>query len=239
MSKIPTIDMDSQRTPIRTRIGSRWPLVAALCVALVTLSSGVAIGQGAGDRAVSVIQQKPLIRAMRVELTPTFGYTVNETMREYMQAAATLRFHITDEWSVGINYGHYFSSNQDLVDELQGEYAIFPERNSIQWFAGGDVGWSPIYGKFVLFETGIVHWDLFLTAGAGVTKTLAPDPVVTATAGLGARFYMTQWLTLTVELKDHIYPETFKAGTKIMNNLVVHSGLSIFFPFTTEYKYAK
>ena len=237
MRKIPPIDACTPRSAIGGLIG-RQSLVRLLLVVSILLPA-FSLAQTTSDRAISVIQQKPLIRSMRVELTPTFGYTVNDTLREYMQAAATLRFHITDVWSVGVNYGHYFADDRELVLELQDDYSVFPERNSVQWFAGGDVGWTPIYGKFVLFESGIVHWDMYVTAGAGVTKTLSPDPVVTGTVGLGARFYMTQWLTLTLELKDHIYPESFKAGTKVLNNLVFHSGLSIFMPFTTEYKYAK
>jgi outer membrane beta-barrel protein len=206
--------------------------------ALICLPS-VGMAQSDDDRKVSVIQQKPFLRAMRAELTGSFGYTVNETLNEFLQAAGGLRFHITDSWSIGTSYSHYFATDKATVGQLQNEFGVFPERSTVQWFAGGDVSWVPVYGKFVLFESGIIHWDMFLSAGAGVTKTWEPAPLVTGTAGLGTRIYLTRWLTLTIELKDHIYLQAFKAGDKIMNNLVVHSGLSIFIPFGWEYEFQR
>jgi outer membrane beta-barrel protein len=216
----------------------RLSLIIAIVIAVAVPNQGRA-AEKKDERDIYVLQQRPFLRALRLELSPQFGYTVNEPLFRYLQVASTVRFHINESWSVGGTYAHYFSDTSAATEKLQDEFALFPEKSLIQWYAGGEGSWVPIYGKLILFESWVVHWDAFLTVGAGVTKTWAPDLRFTASVGVGTRIFLTSWLTLTLELKDYIYQEPFKAGDRLINNVVFHSGLSIFFPFTWEYKLQK
>ena len=191
------------------------------------------------ERQVHVVEQRPFLQALRFEMTPMFGYTVNETMYEYLQVGGFGRFHITEEWSVGGVYEHYFSGTTDTYEDVQDTFQLFPEKALIRWYAGGEVLWSPLYAKAIVFGSWIVHWNLYLTVGAGVTQT-GPDGLhVTGTVGGGARFFLTEWLTFNVEVRDHIYVEPYKAGDEIINNLVLHTGFGFFLPFGWEYTHPK
>jgi len=75
--------------------------------------------------------------------------------------------------------------------------------------------------------------------GAGVTLTGVDNLHPTGTVGIGTRWFLTPWLTMELELKDHIYNEDFKAGDSIMNNFVVHAGFGFWFPVGWTYEYAK
>ena len=219
----------------------------ALFLLLAATASSTASAQEEAKRKVHVIQQRPFIRALRAEIDPLFGYTVNESLIDYIQVAATARFHITEEWSIGGTYAHYTfkDSSGELAfprakadfDEVQDVFGLFPEKAFMQWFAGGEVSYVPVYGKFILFNTWTVHWDAFLTAGAGVTKT--NETHVTGTLGVGSRLFLTRWLTLNFELKDHIYTESFKAGDETINTLVLYTGFGFFVPFGWDYEYVK
>ena len=219
----------------------------ALLLLLATSASTNAFAQEEAKRKVHVIQQRPFIRALRAEVTPLFGYTVNESLIDYIQVAATARFHIPEEWSIGGTYANYtfkdssgelaFPRAKPDFEQVQDDFALFPEKAFMRWFAGGEVSFVPVYGKLILFNSWTVHWDAFLTAGAGVTKT--HELHVTGTFGVGSRLFLTRWLTMNFELKDHIYQESFKAGDELMNNLVLYTGFGFFVPFGWDYEYVK
>ncbi len=215
-------------------------LLLILAVAAVVVS--VAPSASADEkeqRKVHVLEQRPFLHALRLEVLPHFGYTVNEVLYQYLQVNGSLRFHITEEWSVGGSYSHYFADSTSTFDQIQDEFELFPEKSFIRWYAGGEAIWTPIYGKAIVFGSWIMHWSAFFTAGAGVTKTQAEGAQVTGTLGLGVRVFLTDWLTLNLELKDHIYTEPFKSGRTLMNNVVMFTGFGVFIPFSTEYKHPK
>ncbi len=98
----------------------------------------------------------------------------------------------------------------------------------------------PIDGKLVLFDGAIIYFDLFASIGGGATRTSRSEsPKPTGMIGVGARFFLAEWLTLTFELRDHIYFEDFNAGTELINNVVGQAGLSLFIPFGFDYEYPR
>jgi len=195
--------------------------------------------QEAEKKKVHVLEQRPFLHALRVELAPAFGYTINEVLSEQMQVGGTLRFHITETLSVGGTYSHYFTKQSKHAVQLQDEFELFPEISFPKWYAGGEVNYTPIYGKMVVSGLTTVHWNVYLSGGAGVTKTGAKDPLITGMIGLGSRFFVTSWLAINIDARDYIYSEPFKAGTEIINNLAIHAGISLFVPFTYSYRYPK
>ena len=208
-------------------------------LALLSAPLSASAQEEKADRKVHVLEQRPFLAALRAEVTPLFGYTINEVMYQYIQVGAQLKFHITEEWAVGGTYGHYFSDFTSEFDRVQEDFEVFPEISLIKWYAGGEVIWTPIYAKAIVFGAGIIHWSAFFNVGAGVTKTGAEDLRVTGTFGVGLRVFLTRWLTFQLELKDHLYSEPFKAGDELINNLVLHAGFGIFIPFGFDYKYPR
>ncbi len=76
--------------------------------------------------------------------------------------------------------------------------------------------------------------------------------------GLGGRLFLTRFLAIYLELRDYIYPEELESLTtyqrvedrqdesrwtedsyKLTNNFTLHAGVSLFIPFTFEYKMPK
>jgi outer membrane beta-barrel protein len=191
------------------------------------------------ERQVHVLEQRPFLHSLRVEVQPLFGYTVNEVMYEYLQVGGALRFHINEEWSLGGNYGHYFSDVTSAFESVQEDFELFPEKSLVKWYAGGEVAWTPLYGKAIVFGSWIMHWNAYITVGGGVTKTASSGVRPTGVFGLGGRVFLTDWLTFNLEVRDHIYSEPFKAGDELINNVVLFSGFGIFIPFGYDYVYPK
>ena len=220
-------------------------LAFALPFAVATVMFGVALlpcsahAQDDAERKVHVLEQKPFLHALRVEVVPLVGYTISDVLYQHFQVGGQLRFHILDELAISGTYGHYFSDTSGAFDDVQSDFSVFPEKKFIRWFAGGDIAYTPIYGKFVLFGSWIVHWNAYIALGAGVTQTGADDLHITGTGGIGTRFFLTDWLTFNMELKNHIYRENFKAGDKFVNNVVLHAGFGVFIPFGFDYEFTR
>ena len=68
----------------------------------------------------------------------------------------------------------------------------------------------------------IVHWEIWASAGFGVTFTevIARDPAeqfkafkntaLTPNVGIGTRFFLLDWLTVNLALRDYIIPDKFE-----------------------------
>lgn len=127
----------------------------------------------------------------------------------------------------------------------------------------------PLYGKFAMFNEYIFQWDAYVVGGVGIMRTRpvpVVDPEirqfdfgwrVAFNVGIGLRVFLTRFLTVFAELRDYAYLERLEAlqvalgearqdestwlqdGSSLTNNVTAHVGLTLFFPFTFEYRRPK
>jgi|GEM_PF-1089050 len=192
------------------------------------------------DALVRVVQQRSVLKSGRFELLAGAGLVANDSMYDQWLASVTGRVHVSEWISIGATYSKYFADPSDLQSAVMNDFEVFPELSAIQWYAGGDVTFVAMDGKFIFFDDSIVYWDLYASIGGGVTVTSrSEDPKPTGMIGIGMRIFLTDWLTLTFELKDHMLIEKFNAGNEFVNNVTGTAGLTIFIPFGFDYEYAK
>lgn len=127
----------------------------------------------------------------------------------------------------------------------------------------------PFYGKFSMFNKYIFQWDAYAVGGLGLVRTrpvAVIDPEARSfdfgnrlsfNLGIGIRIFVTRWLAVVTELRDYIFldkvesrrvalgAERFNSntwldsGVSFVNNVTVHAGITIFFPFNFEYRKPK
>mgnify|MGYP001207857165 CR=1 FL=1 len=193
------------------------------------------------EKYIRVIQQKPFIKALRLEIEPTFNLPLNENFTRHVGAGVQVRFHITDEWAIGADYIHYWGWSTDLGDEVGEAFQVYPEKRLMDFYVGGHVTYVPVQGKFLWFGSlgPVVYWDAYLIAGGGAAKTLCGGYNGSGNIGLGVRLAMTQWLTLNFEVRDYMYMEKYAHDDKFVNNVVFTTGLGLFIPFKHKYVFEK
>lgn len=190
--------------------------------------------------SIRVIQQRPVLRALRAEVQAFGGVGLSDTLFRHFLVTGNARFHITEQWSVGGSYSHYFGSTSGLFEDVTTDFSVFPEKSLIRWMGGLDAAFVPIYGKFALFDQHIVHYDFYGLAGVNVLQTSRSDDIkVAGVLGLGWRVYLTRWLAFTTEVRDHLYVESFNAGDRFMSHFVFHAGFSMFLPFDFDYRFPR
>lgn len=215
-------------------------MCAALAVATsLLLTAGAAQAQTSEDAEreadyVRVVQPQPFSRDGRLSIAPLFAFSINDPLVQTLTVGASLTYFVKD--SLGITGGfHYaFDVKRGAQNALLSQQ-LRPELNPLQWVGTLGVEWVPIYGKFALFNGPVVHWDTFLTLGGGVQNTLHGGLGPTGVAGVGTRIFLTPWLTVTVDVRDYLYSESFvgsdrKDKSNFLNNLLFGVGLSFFVP---------
>jgi outer membrane beta-barrel protein len=216
--------------------------MAVAGVALLGLLAAVpARAQSTDDteKYIRVVQQKPFVKALRAEAEPFFVACLNERLASHLGVGATLRFHIDDEWSVGLDYIKYFGNLSQLATDIGNQYDVYPEKSLMDYYAGAHATWTPLTGKFLLFNGPVVFWDLYLLAGVGVTRTVNGGLRPSGDLGFGVRFAFLDFLSIDLEVRDFMFQDEFRHETEFMNNLAFIAGIGVFVPFSHEYVYPK
>jgi outer membrane beta-barrel protein len=193
-----------------------------------------------GD-TIRVVQQRPFIKAMRLEIEPTFNLPLNETLTQHVGAGVQLRFHIKEWVAVGADYIKYFGWSTKLAEKLGDDYSVYPEKRLMDFYVGAHVSFVPVSGKFLwLGQYGRpAFWDLYVTAGVGAAKTLFGNYHASGNIGGGIRLAVTSWLTINAEVRDYMYMENYALEDSFVNNFVFTLGLGVFIPFTHKYVHPK
>jgi outer membrane beta-barrel protein len=199
------------------------------------------------DRVKSV-QRKLYMKRNRFELAPYFAVNVNDPFYTKIGGAIRAAFYPHDNLAISARF--------TLLNTLPTEDVRTAKRNfnsriffSVPfWTAMADVEWSPIYGKVAIFNS-ILHFDGYLLGGGGIvfTETSASTDASRAGVkpafdlGLGFRFITKDWLAVNVALINTAYVDvpTGSAKGSTQNIMLVHAGVSIFFPFKSTFREAE
>jgi outer membrane beta-barrel protein len=136
------------------------------------------------------------------------------------------------------------------------------------WGANLNFTYVPAYGKFAGFGDFIFQYDAYLVGGVGVLSTrptpvIDPDnrnftfePKIAFNAGIGLRIYFNRWFAATAEMRDYIFPDKlenltvdetnpgnkatwFENKSRLTNAVQAQVGVSIFLPFSFDYRLPK
>nr|HMR11029.1 outer membrane beta-barrel domain-containing protein [Polyangiaceae bacterium] len=119
------------------------------------------------------------------------------------------------------------------------------------------------------FQAFIFHYDAYVVGGVGAISTrpipvIDPDnrnfeyePKLAFNAGIGLRIFFNRWFAANLEVRDYIYNEklesteiaptlqeqldegTWFGDSSITNHVQAQVGISIFLPFSFEYRLPK
>ncbi len=179
-----------------------------------------------------------------MEVAPTVGLSLNDPLTLHWSAGALLNVHLSETFAVGGTYHRFFHHELPVSSEIAEEFGVFAERRLRDFQAGGHVTWSPVYGKFTLFQGPILHFSAYLTGGAGVMRTFSPglggDFRPTWNLGGGVSLHLAQWIAMSLSLADHMYIEEFATtGSSFQNDVHMQFSVSLFLPPGVTYRYPR
>ncbi len=171
---------------------------------------------------IYAVQQVYALRNNRLELMPSFGFTLNDPYVSHPNIGIGLNYWITNVLAVGANMNWYQGpedeSDHNFHVRRSTRHATLPTQ--FQFGASLNFTYVPFYGKFSMFNRYIFQWDAYVVGGVGVMRT-RPVPVVDpefrsfdysyklsiGNPGLGLRVFLSKWLTVFLEGRTYPYLE--------------------------------
>jgi len=193
---------------------------------------------------IVVVQRKPFMRRNRVELAPMFYGGINDSLLFQVGVGGQINYHILEWLYVGV-YGGWqdwrfvdrkSNSLSGVYDDVIDATDAIPTTSIVDAYVGGVVGFVPVYGKFSIFNTSVVHWDLSLGIGGGAVYTRANGFTGAGLISVDHRWYLLKWLSLNVGVKGWIYYEDIGNYEGLFTHWQAGVGIGFWLPASWTYK---
>ena len=218
---------------------------------------------------IYAVQQRFIIKDGRVEFAPYWGFTLNDQYVNHPGPGLALNYYITEVLAVGLNGNYYepFNVDKDFNAQVRRSARVAVPLTEYQYGANLNFTYVPANGKFAGFGDFIFHYDAYVVGGVGVLSTrpipvVDPDnrnftfePKLAFNAGFGLKIFFNRWFAAVLEVRDYIFLDqlenlevddtdpsdesTWLGDTTLTNNVQAQLGVSIFIPFSFEYRLPK
>lgn len=166
------------------------------------------------------------------------------------------------------NYFGLFNVDSKFNAQVRRSARVAVPLTEYNWGANLNFTYVPAYGKFAGFGDFIFHYDAYVVGGVGAIST-RPIPVIDPdnrnfefdtkiafNAGIGLRIFFNRWFAANLEMRDYIFPDKleslaideanpaakgnwYEKKARLTNAVQAQVGVSIFLPFSFEYRLPK
>lgn len=196
---------------------------------------------------IHVVQPKPVLQKGRFELQPKFGFSLNDAINRNVMLGAGATYHLVESLSIGglfewYDFGGALGGETNTFEIVSNQTGTDADAARINYMAGLELGYTPIYGKFALLNSGIVYYDVSVTLGGAfisAESVLLPAAQNTGggLVGLNARAFLTKWLALNIFVRDTIFLADLQGANDSLINIVMTGvGVSFYLPTAFEYR---
>jgi outer membrane beta-barrel protein len=222
------------------RMRPAWPVCLAAS-ALVTLLSFDARAQCVdeelqrelvGGRHYRGVEERLFTKAFRHELSAMGGWYAADLYSSNWVAGGAYTFHFSEDLALeaSVAFTRFQSAVTNAYERRYPQIQVLDRPNKAGTLYFGHLVWSFAYGKLRWMGDGISRFDLNVAFGAGITDD-STSRGVTASAGLGAKFYFGKWFAVRFDARDHVLREVLVGEEHLVSDLLLTLGASVFFPF--------
>ena len=169
----------------------------------------------------------PKIDTENVEIGAFFGVLGIEDFGSNPVYGVTGAYHITEDFFLLGQYGTS-KAGRTSFETLGGDVQLLTDHERQFTYYDLGLGYNFLPGEVFLGRGRAMTSTLYVTAGIGNTR-FAGDDHVTATFGCGYRVLPTDWLSLNVGLKAHMFNSDLLGTDKLTSNLEGVIGVTVFF----------
>lgn len=216
---------------------------------------------------IYAVQQLFALRARRFELQPYWSFSLNDQFVGHPGPGLSLNYYITNVLALGLNGNYYLNDESAFNAQVRRAARVGVPLTQYKWSAALNFTYVPAYGKFAGFGDFIFHYDAYVVGGVGAIatrpipvidpeyRTFDYEPKLAFNAGLGLRIFFNRWFAAILEVRDYVFNDKLenlqinaanpanKADwtdeTRLTNNVQAQLGVSVFFPFSFDYRLPK
>lgn len=179
------------------------------------------------------VTRRSFVKAGRLELTPTIGLSLNDPFYDQIPVGAGIHYHFAESLAVGMVGSYTIAVDNDpQVSGGIGEFDNEFDRSAYSGFL--EFSWAPFYGKLSVLAESVLHFDTFVSLGAGVVGLNQGDPAVAGSVALGQHYFVSEWMAVRLEVRDQIFSMSRAIGPEVVednalqNLLIFTVGLALF-----------
>lgn len=201
-------------------------------------------------RALASPADGPVVRPQmystgnKFEVTPVVGYVSNDPYYRIIAPGVMVTYHYSDRSAIEGHVNFNVNSEKQLLSQVRAQAKHEPDVVSRpKIVATGDYVWTPVYGKLNAFGEVVLHYDLYVLGGLGISQdeiqtsaaTPGAVPVVNSKVfpvtdvGLGQHFFLSRHIALRTELRPVIVWENINGKWDPNGDVQINLGLSLLF----------
>ena len=182
----------------------------------------------------SVIEPEPQRREIseatidteNVEIGLTLGVISIEDFSSSMIAGARLAYHVSENFFVEAAY-EQAESGQTSFELLSGGAPLLTDDERQYRYYSLGLGYS-LNGETFVTDSWVINSATFFVLSAGSTE-FAGDEHFTLSLGVGYKVLLTDYFSLRLELKDHLFNSELIGNEKTTHNIQYGLGATFFF----------
>ncbi|MES9993503.1 MAG: outer membrane beta-barrel domain-containing protein [Candidatus Thiodiazotropha sp.] len=140
---------------------------------------------------------------------------------------ARLAYHLTDSIFIEAAVGTA-EAKETSFEELGGDIQLLTDDERDFTYYNLSVGYNLLPGEVFLGNKYAFNSHFYVIGGAGSTR-FAGDDEFTVNLGAGYRLLITDWLSLHLDVRDHMFESDLLGETKTIHNFELSGGLTYFF----------
>src|SRR3954467_3288247 len=176
-----------------------WIVAAALL-------PSVALAQAEGlenPGRVAAVQER--VYRMNQELSLGVGTLPLDAFYKGFGPQVTYTFHFSDSFAWQVGRAMYsYAAPTSLRQQLERDFGVLPTAfETVQWMAGSDLVWSPIYGKTSFLNQSVLHFEAYASIGGTLIKTNQNfRPALDL--GIGVRLFTSRFVSYRLDITNNV-----------------------------------
>jgi outer membrane beta-barrel protein len=152
---------------------------------------------------VAAVQER--LYRMSQELALGVGVLPLDAFYKGVTPSLSYAWHFSDTFAWQIGRASYsYNVNTQLRQQLERQFGVLPTAfDVVEWFAGTDIIWSPLYGKTSFMNTQVMHFSGHLIAGGTVFRmNTGFRPALHF--GVGVRLFHSRFISFRLDVTDNL-----------------------------------
>lgn len=204
--------------------------------AALPFAAAPTFAQGQGDVLGDIISpgierreiREAEIDSENIEISAYVGGVMNvEDFGSNTLYGGALAYHINEDLFMEAGYGQT-ELGESSFERLSGSAPLLTDEQRELSFYNLSLGWNLFPGETFVFDDWALNSSFYLVGGVGNTS-FADEDHFTYNVGAGVRVLANDWLSLRLDVRDHIFEHEIFGEVQNTNNLSAQLGLAVFF----------
>lgn len=180
----------------------------------------------------------------KVEVAALVGYVSNDPYNRIIVPGVAVTYHFSEHSAIDVHGGYALYSPKQLLSQVRQKIGRDPDVVSRpQFFVTGNYMWTPVYGKLSAFGEVVLHYDLYLVGGLGITsdeietnsstspsvKTIQTKIFPVTNVGIGQHFFLSRKTAIRVEFRPYTFWEQIDNKWDPNGDVQIITGFSYIF----------